>query len=189
MRRKALSSDGSAGDEEPLVIYTINWRRLELLMPLDLTRARLLAVFRVWNCDVGAGILLAKPVISVWKRRTYREIPPRPDLPVINLSQASAHSRTTSVAYLEIILAGPCMARGKGNLLLVLALSRESKLVFWLSVGDLVDPEPLIRGPQKARQMSLNILNVVKSRRQWVIDVYDDDLPIRFFFIKQSHDA
>ena len=37
--------------------------------------------------------------------------------------------------------------------------------------------------------MSLNILNVVESRCQWVIDVNDNDLPVSLFLVKQSHDT
>ena len=36
--------------------------------------------------------------------------------------------------------------------------------------------------------MSLDILDVVESRCQWVIDVDDDDLPIGLFLVKQGHD-
>ena len=36
--------------------------------------------------------------------------------------------------------------------------------------------------------MSLNVLDVVESRCQWVIDVDDDDLPIGLFLVKQGHD-
>lgn len=37
--------------------------------------------------------------------------------------------------------------------------------------------------------MSLNILNVVESRCQWVIDVNDNDLPVSLLLVKQSHDS
>ena len=87
------------------------------------------------------------------------------------------------------MLADPFVDQYENGSLLVLALPREGKLVLWLSVRDFVDTEPLICGPQKAGQMSLNILNVVKSRCQWVVDVNDDDLPVRLFFVKKSHDS
>ncbi len=73
----------------------------------------------------------------------YVETSPGLVLPVMSFSQASAHSRTTSVAYLHMIsilfLFFPLI-----HSLLVLALACESKLVLWLSVWDLVDSEPLI---------------------------------------------
>ena len=37
--------------------------------------------------------------------------------------------------------------------------------------------------------MSLNVLNVVESRCQWIIDVNDDDLPVSLLFVKQGHDS
>ena len=44
---EALNLDGRARDEEPLVIDTVNWRRLEILVPFDLARARFLTVLGV----------------------------------------------------------------------------------------------------------------------------------------------
>ena len=95
-----LNLDGSARDEKPLVVDTVNWSRLELLVSLDLAGAGFFTVFGMGDADVGAERRLAKSLIDALERGTYSEIPPRPDLPVISLSHASAHSRTTSVAYL-----------------------------------------------------------------------------------------
>lgn len=72
---------------------------------------------------------------------------------------------------------------------LVLALAGESELVLGLAVGDLVDAEPLVRGPQKAREVALDILDVVQFGSKWVVDVDDDDLPVSFLLVKQSHDT
>lgn len=60
MRRSALSLDGSARDEEPLIIYTVDWRGLELFVPLDLTRAGFFTVLGVWDGDVGTEVQLGK---------------------------------------------------------------------------------------------------------------------------------
>ena len=72
-------------------------------------------------------------------------------------------------------------------ILLVLALAREGKLVLRLAVRDLVDTEPLISGTKKTRQVALNILDIVELGSKWVVDVNDNDLPVGFFFIQQSH--
>ena len=37
--------------------------------------------------------------------------------------------------------------------------------------------------------MSLDVLNVVESRCQWVIDIDDDDLPVGLLLVKQGHDS
>lgn len=73
--------------------------------------------------------------------------------------------------------------------LLVLALSGESKLVLGLSVRDLVDTEPFVGGAEKAREVTLNILNVVKLRSKRVVHVNDNDLPVGLFFIQEGHDT
>jgi len=73
--------------------------------------------------------------------------------------------------------------------LLVLALSGESKLVLWLSVWDFVDSEPFICSPQETREVSLNILDIIELGCQRIVDIDDNDLPVGFFLIKQSHDT
>lgn len=73
------------------------------------------------------------------------------------------------------------------NPLLVLALAREGKLVLRLSVGDLVDTEPFVGSTEKARKVTLNILNVVELRGKRVVDINDDDLPVGLLLIEQSH--
>ena len=37
--------------------------------------------------------------------------------------------------------------------------------------------------------MSFNIFNVIESGRQRIVDVDDDDLPIRLAFVQQGHDT
>lgn len=41
----------------------------------------------------------------------------------------------------------------------------------WLSIGDFVDPEPLVGGSDQTREVPLDILNVVEPRCQWVVDI------------------
>jgi len=76
-----------------------------------------------------------------------------------------------------------------GSVLLVLALAGESELVLWLSVWDFVDSEPLIGSSQKTWQVSLDILNIIELRSQWVVDIDDDNLPVSLLLIKKSHDT
>ena len=79
--------------------------------------------------------------------------------PVINLSQASAHSRITSMAYLQTVRL--TTTPGRFGILLVLALAGECELVLGLAVRNLVDAEPLIGGAEQAGEMALNILDVL----------------------------
>jgi len=81
------------------------------------------------------------------------------------------------------------LANNVSGILLVLAFSSESELVLWLSIRNLVDSEPLIRSPQKTREVSLNILNIIELRCQRIVDINDNDLPVGLLLIKQSHDS
>jgi hypothetical protein len=119
--------------------------------------------------------------------KTYVEISPGLVLPVISFSQASAHSRTMSVAYLSQSVS--VLVWAEEIILLILTLSSESKLVFWLSVWDLVDSEPFICSSQETRKVSFNILDIIEFRCQWVVDINHNDLPVSLFFIKQSHNT
>lgn len=76
---------------------------------------------------------------------------------------------------------------GKGNALLVLALAGEGELVLGLAIGDLVDTEPLVGSTEKAREVTLNVLNVVELRSQRVVDVDDNDLPVGLLLVQQGH--
>jgi len=62
-------------------------------------------------------------------------------------------------------------------------------LVLWLSVWDLVDTEPLIGSSQQTWEVSLDILNIIELRSQWVVDINDNDLPVGLLLIEQSHDT
>ena len=90
-----------------------------------------------------------------------------------------------------VLLARGPLASGNfsGCALLVLALAGESELVLRLSVWDLVDAEPLIRSPQEAREVALDVLDVVELRCQRVVDIDDDDLPVSLLLVKERHDA
>jgi hypothetical protein len=52
---------------------------------------------------------------------------------------------------------------------------------------DFVDPEPFVCGPDETWEMPLHILNVVELRSQWIVNIYNDDFPIRLSLVKQSH--
>lgn len=58
-----------------------------------------------------------------------------------------------------------------------------------LSVGNFVDSEPLLRGTQVARQVSLDVLDIVQSARQGIIDVNDNDLPVGLTLVQEGHDT
>lgn len=75
------------------------------------------------------------------------------------------------------------------GVLLVLALAAEGELVLRLAIGDFVDAEPLVGGAEKARQVSLDILDVVELGGERVVDVNDDDLPVSLALVEQSHDT
>lgn len=108
--------------------------------------------------------------------------------PVMSFSQASAHSRTISVAYLsdishDHVISAPI------DILLVLALAGESELVLGLAIRDLVDTEPLVGSPQQARKVALDILDVIQLRSERVVNVDDHNLPVSLLLVEQGHDA
>lgn len=110
---------------------------------------------------------------------------------MIRRSQASLHSRMTSIAYLRWSAADPRIVLSKidKTLLLVLALAGEGKLVLGLAIRDLVDTEPLVGGTEQTRQVALDILNVVELGSQGVVDVNDDDLPVSLLLVEKGHHA
>ena len=75
----------------------------------------------------------------------------------------------------------------RANSLLVLTLAREGELVLGLSVGDLVDTEPLVGGTEETRELALDILGVVELRSKRVADINDKDLPVGLPLVKKSH--
>jgi hypothetical protein len=75
------------------------------------------------------------------------------------------------------------------SVLLVLALAGEGELVLGLSVGDLVDAEPLVGGTHETGQVTLDILNVVELGSQRVVDINDNDLPVGLLLVNQGHNT
>lgn len=75
------------------------------------------------------------------------------------------------------------------SVLLAFGLPGEGKDVLGLSIGDLVDPEPLVGRSDQSGQMPLNILDVIEPGSQRVVDVYYKDLPVGLAFIQESHDT
>jgi len=75
------------------------------------------------------------------------------------------------------------------GIFLVLGLSRESESVLGLAIGNLVDPEPFIGGTDEAREMPLDIFDVVELGGQRVLDIDDDDFPVSLAFVEEGHDA
>jgi len=75
------------------------------------------------------------------------------------------------------------------GIFLVLGLAGERKLVLGLPIGDLVDPEPLIRRSDKSGKMSLNVLDIIQLGGKWILNVNDKDLPVGLALIEQSHDT
>lgn len=73
------------------------------------------------------------------------------------------------------------------GVLLILAFTTEGELVLGLAVWDLVDAEPFVGCSEEARQVTLNILDVVELGSQRVVDVDDDDLPVCLFLVQESH--
>ena len=93
--------NGSARDEEPLVINAVNGLGSQVLVSGYFKGARINTVWRVRDSAIGPTATLASLYIRGTQKviAAYSEIPPGWVLPVINFSQASAHSRMTSVAY------------------------------------------------------------------------------------------
>lgn len=100
------------------------------------------------------------------------------------------------------------------GVLLVLGLAREGKGVFGFAIRDFVDPisgkvgccqhifrvdmksmkfeclpEPFVGGTDQAREMPLNILDIVELRSKRVRNVNDDDFPVSLTLIEKGHDA
>lgn len=123
------------------------------------------------------------------KDTTYREMPPAGDWPDMSFSQASAHSCTTSMAYLHWLVYSHDEIRERGDILGVLAFAGEGELVLWLAVRDLVDTEPLVGGSEEAREVAFDILDVIELGSKRVVDVDDNDLPVSLLLVEQGHDA
>lgn len=98
LQLKHLSS--SSADEEPLVNTWVNWCRGEALVCWD--RWELVEVNASWRLlDGQVGTKIVSKMFRTTLMETYTETSPGWVLPVMSFSQASAHSRTMSVAYLS----------------------------------------------------------------------------------------
>jgi len=75
------------------------------------------------------------------------------------------------------------------GILLVLSLAGEGELVLGLSIGNLVDPEPLVGSPDETRQVTLDIFDIVQLGSERVGNVDDNDLPVCFTLIEESHNT
>jgi len=75
------------------------------------------------------------------------------------------------------------------GVLLVLSLAREGELVLGLSIGDLVDPEPLVCGSDETGQVTFDIFDVVQLGSEGVGNVYNNDLPVGLTLIEEGHDT
>ena len=82
-----------------------------------------------------------------------------------------------------------CLPDDFRSVFLVLAFTRECKLVLRLSIWDLVDAEPLICGPEEAWEVTLDILNVVELWGKGILLVNDNDLPVSLLLVEESHDT
>lgn len=88
---------GRTADEEPLVNAGVDRGGGLVLARWDGERGGVGAVLRVGNGDICAAIELVEG--RKYSTNTYREMSPLGLLPVMRRSQASAHSRTMSMAY------------------------------------------------------------------------------------------
>ena len=61
-----------------------------------------------------------------------------------------------------------------------------SKVKILLMMGS---PEPLVRGTDQTREVPLNIFDVVELGCKRVLDINDDDFPVRLTLVKESHDT
>jgi hypothetical protein len=75
------------------------------------------------------------------------------------------------------------------GVLLVLALAGEGELVLGLAIGNFVDAEPLVGGTEKAGQVPLDVLDVVKAGSERVVHVNNDDLPVGLTLVEEGHDT
>ena len=50
-------------------------------------------------------------------------------------------------------------------------------------------PEPLVRRTNETGKVVLDVLDVVQLRREGVVDIHNDDLPVGLALVEQSHDT
>lgn len=107
----------------------------------------------------------------------------------LNLSHIRGDTAGSSLAGNEAVPSLGALVDDVHGVLLVLALASKGELVLGLSVGNLVDTEPLVGGTEETGQVALNILNVVELGGKRVVDVNNDDLPVSLLLVKQGHDT
>jgi len=71
----------------------------------------------------------------------------------------------------------------------VLGLTREREGVLGLSIGNLIDPEPLIGGAYETGEVPFDVFYVIKLGSERVKGVDYDDLPVGLAFVEESHDT
>ena len=142
-------------------------------MRLDVQRTGIYTVVRMRDSYIGSVHSVSKPFV----------FPPN----TVKVLQRDA--TRLSFASDQFLPSFRTFAYNVGSILLVFALARESKLVLRFSVWDLVDAKPLVRGPEEAGQMSLNVFNVIQARSQWVIDIDNNNLPICLLLVEKGHDT
>lgn len=189
----------STADEEPLVNGSVDLRGGELLVRRQ-RRQRLSrdAAGRVLNSRVGARVEreeLVTPTICChmdnWDLNLRRDaarlgLAGNQALPGLSTLADDVHG----VAVILLVeSSSKTLPVKKGHIRLVLALASEGELVLGLAVRDLVDTEPLVGGTEKARQVALNVLDVVELRGQRVVHVNDNDLPVSLLLVEKGHDT
>lgn len=73
------------------------------------------------------------------------------------------------------------------SILLVLAFTTEGELVFGLSIWDLVDTEPFVGSSQEAREVTLDVFNVVQLWSKRVVDLWTMESASRKFVSARQH--
>ena len=76
-----------------------------------------------------------------------------------------------------------------GHVLPVPVLAVESKIIRWLSIWHLVQPEPFSRGCEEARHEAFYVVDIVHIVRRSISYVNDNQLPVRLAGIDQGQDA
>ncbi len=78
---------------------------------------------------------------------------------------------------------------GGGHVLPVPVFAVESKIIRWLSIWHLVQPEPFSRGCEEARHEAFYVVDIVHIVRHSISYVNDNQLPVRLAGIDQGQDA
>ena len=173
LRRWSSCSSRGSRDVEPLVDAGVDWSWCLILALGDVEPAWVNAVWAVRDGAVGA----------VTK---YQQLSHKDEIWTVDSQIDITRLRLASDKPLPRLRTLPDNLHG---ILLVLALARERKLVLRLAIRNLIDTEPLVRCPQQPRQMPLHVLDIVQLRRERVVDVDDDDLPVGLALVQQGHHA